>query len=379
MKIVIAIDSFKGSLSSLEAGNLTASAINDLLREQAEIKIFPLADGGEGTVDALTSGLDGTLIKTEVTGPLGDKIISRYGFIKSTNTAVIEMADAAGLVLVPEVKRNPLYTTTYGLGELILKAADNGCREFIIGIGGSATNDCGLGMLSALGVKFLDKAGKSVAITGIGLKDIASIDISEIAPVISECNFRIACDVKNPLYGDNGCSAIYGPQKGATPEIVQTMDKWIHSFADKVESQLGIKGAETEGAGAAGGLGYAFKVFLNASLEPGIDLILDAINLQDALTTADIVITGEGRLDSQTIMGKAPIGVAHLAKKVNPKSKVIAICGCATPEAIIVNDNDIDAYFPIIHLPMTAAEAMESKIAKTNLHQTITQIFRLII
>jgi len=342
------------------------------------VKIFPLADGGEGTVDALTKGLNGKIISTEVTGPLGDKIQSRYGIIPATKTAVIEMADAAGITLVPAEKRNPLHTTTYGLGELILQAADNGCREFIIGIGGSATNDCGLGMLTALGVKFFDAQGKAVGIYGGDLKDVATVDISNFNPILRECKFIIACDVTNPLYGEKGCSAVYGPQKGATPEIVRDMDGYIKNFADTVERQLKLIGAEMPGAGAAGGLGYAFHTFLNGKLEPGIDLVLDAVKIADALKTADFVITGEGRLDFQTAMGKAPVGVAKLAKKINPAVKVIAVCGAATPEAVEVNSNGIDSYFPILHAVTSLDEAMKFETAKLNLYQTVTQIFRLI-
>ena len=322
--------------------------------------------------------VDGKIISAEVTGPLGNKIQSRYGIIPATNTAVIEMADAAGIMLVPADKRNPLYTTTYGLGELILNAAESGCREFIIGIGGSATNDCGLGMLTALGVKFLKADGSTCGIFGGDLKDVASVDVENISPILRECKFKIACDVTNPLFGKNGCSAVYGPQKGATPEIVAAMDDYIKNFSLTVEKQLGLTGAETPGAGAAGGLGYAFHAFLNGKLEPGINLVLDAVKISDALKTADVVITGEGRLDFQTAMGKAPIGVAKLAKKNNPAVIVIAICGAATPEAVEVNKNGIDAYFPIIHSPMTVEEAMQPSTAQKNLYQTITQIFRLI-
>ena len=375
MKVVVAIDSFKGSLSSIDAGEITASAIREV-DKNIDVKIFPLADGGEGTVDALTRGLGGKIISTEVTGPLGNKIQSRYGIIK--NIAVIEMADASGITLVPIEKRNPLNTTTYGLGELILKAIDDGCREFIIGIGGSATNDCGLGMLTALGVKFLRADDSTVGIYGGDLKDVATVDVSNLNPILKECKFRIACDVTNPLYGENGCSYVYAPQKGATPEIVREMDSWIKNFAEKVESQLGLSGAENFGAGAAGGLGYAFHTFLNGKLVPGINLVLDAINIKNSLATADFVITGEGRLDFQTAMGKAPIGVAKLAKKINPKVKVIAVCGSATPEAVEVNQHGIDAYFPILHAVTTLEDALNFETAKLNLYQTVTQIFRLI-
>ena len=375
MKVLIAIDSFKGSLSSIEAGKITAAAIRDV-DKNIDVKIFPLADGGEGTVDALTSGLNGQIIFTEVTGPLGNKIKSRYGIIK--NTAVIEMADAAGITLVPAEKRNPLNTTTYGLGELIFKAIDDGCREFIIGIGGSATNDCGLGMLTALGVKFFDANGNDVGIFGRDLKNVSSVDMKNLLPILRECKFRIACDVNNPLYGENGCSYVYAPQKGATPEIVREMDSWIKNFAATIENQLGLIGAEMPGAGAAGGLGYAFKTFLNGKLEPGIDLVLDAVNIESELATADFVVTGEGRLDFQTAMGKAPIGVAKLAKKNNPAVKVIAVCGSATPEAVEVNLRGIDAYFPILHTVTTLDDALKFETAKLNLYQTVTQIFRLV-
>ena len=377
MNIVIAIDSFKGSLSSIEAGNITAAAIRDILPE-ASTQVFPLADGGEGTVDALTAGFGGRIVKTEVTGPLGDKIMSRYGFIETSHTAIIEMADAAGITMVPREKLNPLHTTTYGLGELILHAVENGCRSFIIGIGGSATNDCGIGMLSALGIRFTRADGSDAGIFGRSLADIASIDNSGLNPIIKECTFRIACDVTNPLYGEKGCSAIFGPQKGATPEIVKAMDTAIHALADNIKEQLGIGDASAPGTGAAGGLGYAFRTFLPAALEPGISLVLDAIHLEDALKTADIAITGEGRMDLQTAMGKAPVGVASLAKKANPAVRTLAFCGCATADAEAVNDSGIDAYFPILHEVVSLDEALRQENAERNLRQTVHQVFRLL-
>ena len=377
MKVIVAIDSFKGSLSSIDAGEIAAAAIRDV-DKNIDVKIFPSADGGEGTVDALTRGLGGKIISAEVTGPLGDKIKSRYGILPEKNIAVIEMADAAGITLVPAEKRNPLNTTTYGLGELILQAAESGCREFIIGIGGSATNDCGLGMLTALGVKFFDANGNAVGIFGRDLKDVAKVDVGNLNPILRECKFKIACDVTNPLYGEKGCSAVYGPQKGATPEIVRAMDGYIKNFSSTIENQLGLTGAEIPGAGAAGGLGYAFKIFLNGKLEPGINLILDAINIERELATADFVVTGEGQLDFQTAMGKAPIGLAKLAKKINPNVKVIAVCGAATPDAVEVNQRGIDAYFPILHAVTTLDDAIKIENAKLNLYQTVTQIFRLV-
>lgn len=376
--IVIAIDSFKGSLSSAQSGEAAKIAALKVFPE-AKVKIFPLADGGEGTVDALTSGLHGEIVHTEVTGPLGDKIDSRYGYIADKKLAIMEMADAAGLTLIPEAKRNPLYTTTFGLGELILHAVNNGCREFIIGIGGSATNDCGLGMMTALGAKFLAKDGAEVGIFGKDLANIASVDLSGLNPALKGCKFNIACDVNNPLCGENGCSHIFGPQKGATPEIVAKMDADIEHLADLVEKQLGLTGKDTAGAGAAGGLGYAFHTFLNGKLEMGIKLVLDLLNIEKDLAQADILITGEGKMDGQTIMGKAPIGVAQLAKKANPQIKTLGVCGCATPEAESVNAHGIDAYFPILHFPMSTAEAMKIDIATANLTQTVTQALRLLL
>lgn len=376
MKAVIAIDSFKGSLSSSEAGEAASRAIRYVFPE-ADIVQFPLADGGEGTVDALTEGLAGRIITTEVTGPLGKREASRYGIISDGRIAVIEMADAAGLTMVPMELRNPLNTTTYGLGELIVQAMDNGCREFIIGIGGSATNDAGIGMLSALGAGFFQADGQRAGITGGSVKDVVRIDLTELDSRIRECTFHIACDVNNPLCGDSGCSAVYGPQKGATPDIVREMDEAIAKFAGLARRQYGITGAELPGAGAAGGLGYAFHGFLGGSLEPGAKLVLNVLGIEDELKNADILITGEGRMDSQTAMGKAPAGVAQLAKTVNPSIKTIAVCGCAAPDADVVNKAGIDAYFPILHQVMSLDEAMDKAVAERNLYQTLVQVMRL--
>ena len=375
---VIAMDSFKGSVSSIEAGRIVASAIRDVF-PNSETQIFPLADGGEGTVDALVDGLSGEIVHLDVTGPLGEKIPSRFGMLPAQKTAVIEMADAAGLPSVPAEKRNPLHTTTYGLGELILVAAKRGCRDFIIGIGGSATNDAGLGMLTALGARFLHADGTPAGIYGRDLAGIAAIDLSQFAPVLRDCHFSIACDVTNPLTGPNGCSAVYGPQKGATPDIVAKMDKDIAAFAALAEKALDKTGAANlPGAGAAGGLGFAFSAFLNAALKPGIDLVLDLLSIDDALQTADVLITGEGRMDEQTAMGKAPVGIALRAKRANSAAVTLAFCGCATPGAAAVNDHGIDAYFPILHQAVTVDEAMKHEHTERNLRQTATQALRLL-
>ena len=375
--VVIAIDSFKGSLSSLAAGQVARDAVRAVF-PQARVEIFPLADGGEGTVDTLVEGLQGQIVPAVVTGPLKAPVTSRYGLVPAEKLAVIEMADAAGLPMVPVEKRNPLQTTTYGLGELILQAIDAGCREFIIGIGGSATNDCGLGMLTALGWKVLKDDGTPAGICGGNLAEVAAIDGSRVDARLKECRFRIACDVTNPLYGSQGCSVVFGPQKGATPEIVKAMDESIHRFADLAEKELGNVGAAVPGAGAAGGLGFAFRTFLGGELTPGTELCLEAIGIRQALEKADLLLTGEGRMDRQTAMGKGPAGVAQLAHRLNPKIKTVAVCGCALPDAELVNQHGIDAYFPILHMPMTAEEAMEEKNTRLNLKQTVMQILRLL-
>ena len=386
---VIAMDSFKGSVSSIEAGRIVESAIHAVFPE-AHATIFPLADGGEGTVDALTGGLAGEIVRIDVTGPLGKAVPSRFGLLAARKTAIIEMADAAGLPMVPEAQRNPMNTTTYGLGELILAAAKRGCCDFIIGIGGSATNDCGLGMMTALGARFLRADGRLAGIYGRDVADVARIDLTHLAPVLRECHFSIACDVTNPLTGPNGCSAVYGPQKGATPEIVAVMDRAIGAFAALAETTLGKaheesggdaakpRLADAPGAGAAGGLGFAFSAFLGGELKPGIDLVLDLLGIDDALASADVLITGEGRMDEQTAMGKAPVGIALRAKRAHPAAVTLAFCGCATPGAAAVNDHGIDAYFPILHQAVTVDEAMKHEHTERNLRQTATQALRLL-
>lgn len=378
MKVVISIDSFKGSLSSLEAGETVKDAIL-AKRPNDEITVFPLADGGEGTVEALAAGLDGSIEQLTVTGPLGDPVPSRYGYIPMENTAVIEMADAAGLPMVPAEKRNPLHTTTYGLGELILAALDKGCRKFIIGIGGSATNDCGLGMLTALGIRFLQANGTPAGITGGALSEVSSIDITGLDPRVKEAEFSIACDVTNPLCGKNGCSVIYGPQKGATPEIVTRMDTDIHHFAILAESATGKKASNLPGAGAAGGLGFAFCTFLGGRLIPGSELILSSIpGLREALAGCDLFFTGEGRMDAQSAMGKGPVAIAALAKILSPHCRTVALCGGSLPGAEAVNEKGIDAFFPIPAGPTSLEDAMQPEATRKNLTRTVQQILGLL-
>ena len=375
MKAVIAIDSLKGSLSSMEAGQAIAEGIHRA-DAQAEVVIRPLADGGEGTVDALVCGMNGKMQKVCVTGPLGTPVNCGYGMIEETKTAVIEMSGAAGITLVPEEKRNPLHTTTYGVGEVIKDALSKGCRRFIVGIGGSATNDGGIGMLQALGFGFLDKEGNQVPFGAKGLEQLEQITDTYVIPELSECEFRIACDVTNILCGETGCSAVYGPQKGATPSMIMQMDKWLAHYASLAKEKYSKAAPYQAGTGAAGGLGFAFLTFTNAVLESGIKIILEETQLEQYMENADIVVTGEGRLDGQTAMGKAPVGVARLAKK--HQIPVIAFAGSVTKEAVECNINGIDAFFPILRSIITLEDAMKPENAKANLSDTAEQVFRLI-
>ena len=375
MRVVVASDSFKGSLSSLEAGEAISKGIRNAHKD-AEVEIRPLADGGEGTVEALSIGMGGRLINVDVTGPIGRKVNAVYGIVDSSKTAIIEMSQAAGITLVSGDEKNPLYTTTFGVGELIKDAINKGCRHFVVGIGGSATNDCGIGMLQALGYEFLDKEGKQVGFGASGVRDIVSIRDENVIKELSECYFRVACDVNNPLCGDLGCSAIYGPQKGATKEMVADMDGWLKNYSKIVKEKYPDADCEYPGTGAAGGLGYAFFNFTNSKLESGIKIVLDETKLEEYVKDADIVVTGEGRLDHQTVMGKAPVGVANIAKKYN--KKVIAFSGSVTEDAGVCNEHGIDAFFPILRRIVTLEEAMQTDTAKKNLTDTAEQVFRLL-
>ena len=375
MKVVVAIDSLKGSLSSLEAGEAIKSGVLKAMPD-AEVCVRPLADGGEGTVEALALGMGGELKTVEVTGPLGEKVNCLYGILEESKTAILEMSGAAGITLVADEKRNPLHTTTYGVGEVIKDAIANGCRHFIVGIGGSATNDGGIGMLQALGFGMLDKDGNQVPFGAKGIKEIVTITDDQVIPELKECSFRIACDVTNPLCGESGCSAVYGPQKGATPEMVKEMDAWLSDYAKLVSAKYKSADAEYPGTGAAGGMGFAFLAYTNAVLESGIKIILEETKLEDYVKDADIVITGEGRLDGQTAFGKAPIGVAKIAKKFD--KTVLAFAGAVTKDAVICNEHGIDAFFPILRRIQTLQEAMTPEIARDNMVTTVEQVFRLI-
>lgn len=376
MNVLIAIDSFKGSLSSLQAGTAVREAILRL-DHRADITVKPLADGGEGTVEALAQGANGEMIELTVTSPLLTPVAARYCILKDTNTAVIEMAAAAGITLVSAENRNPLETTTFGVGQLIKDAVERGCRNFIIGIGGSATNDGGTGMLAALGFDFLDQSGNPIPLGAKGLQLLHCIKTDNVLPALKECRFQVACDVTNPLCGEMGCSAVFGPQKGATPEMIAAMDRWLEKYAELSKTVSGKADKYAAGAGAAGGLGFAFLSFTNAVLKSGIQIILEEINLEAAIKNADIVVTGEGRLDSQTVMGKAPIGVAKLAKKYG--KKVIAFSGCVTEDAEICNEHGIDAFFPVLRGVTSLEEALDPANAYRNLKAAAYQVFRLLI
>ena len=376
MKAVVAIDSLKGSLSSMEAGNAIAEGIYRADAE-AKVEVRPLADGGEGTVDALVQGMNGSLRKVRVTGPLGDKVDAAYGIIEEAKMAVIEMSAAAGITLVPDEKKNPLFTTTYGVGEMIWDAIEKGCRKFVVGIGGSATNDGGIGMLQALGYDFLNSKGNAVPYGAKGLEDLAEIRKEHVLPELAQCEFKVACDVTNPLCGPLGASAVYGPQKGATPEMVREMDQWLADYAKLAANCSERADAEHPGTGAAGGLGFAFLTFTNAVLESGIKIVLEETKLEQYIQDADIVITGEGRLDGQTAMGKAPVGVAKLAGKY--KIPVLAFAGNVTKDARKCNEEGIHAFFPILRGITTLEDAMDAENARRNLMETVEQVFRLIV
>ena len=357
MKIVVAPQAFKGSLSATEVGNSMIKGIENVIENSTNL-LVPVADGGDGTLETLVESSQGKINSIKVTGPLGEQQNSAWGALGRNKTAIIEMARSSGLALVPINKLNPLISTTYGLGEVILDALDQGYRDFIIGIGGSATNDAGAGMAQALGAKLLDSNGNELPFGGESLSKLNSINIDGIDTRIKESNFAIACDVNNPLTGPEGASAIYGPQKGATPEMVNTLDQALTNFAKIVEKDLGIKINNVEGSGAAGGLGGGLIAFLNGKLRKGVDIVLDFVDIDKALINTNLVITGEGQLDFQTIYNKAPIGVAKRAKHLG--IPVIAISGSLGENFSVVHEHGIDAASSIVSKPMTLEEASKN-------------------
>ena len=355
MKIVIAPDSFKESLSALDVALHIREGFRAVYPD-ADYVVLPVADGGEGTVDALVAATGGRRITRRVVGPLGDEVEAFYGVTGDGDAAVIEMAAASGLELVPPDARNPLVTTTFGVGELICAALDDGARRFIIGIGGSATNDGGAGMLQALGVRFLDVGGRDLALGGGALADLERIDLSGLDPRLAACAIEVACDVDNPLVGPHGASAIFGPQKGATPEMVRVLDANLARYAALIERTIGKSVADMPGAGAAGGLGAGLHAFLGARLRPGIEIVMETVEMDRVVADADLIVTGEGRLDGQTIHGKTPIGVASVAERHG--KPVIAIAGSLGRGFEAVYDHGIAAVFSVLSRPCTVAEAL---------------------
>lgn len=366
MKIIVAPDSFKGSVTALEAAKSIEQGLRRVFSDAIVDKI-PMADGGEGTVQSLVDATGGQFRTERVLDPLGNEIEAQYGLLpdgaSAYNCAVIEMASASGLTLVPTEKRNPLITTTYGTGQLIRSALEAGCRKLIIGIGGSATNDAGAGMAEALGVRFLNADGYPINMIergGGGLREIASIDIEGIHSTISETETVVACDVNNPLTGPDGASHVYGPQKGATPEMVRTLDDNLSHFDDILTQTFGQSYDSIRGAGAAGGLGAGLMAFLNAKLRLGVDIMIDAVNLRERMKGASLVITGEGQIDFQTAFGKTPVGVAKVAKEAN--IPVIAIAGGIGEGAEAVYAKGIDSMLGIVHAPMSLEDAVEDAL-----------------
>ncbi len=345
MKIIIAPDSFKESLTALEVAEAIETGFKRIFPHAEYVKV-PMADGGEGTVQSLVDATQGELIQTEVTAPLGNKVMATWGLSGDKQTAIIEMAAASGLHLVPLNQRNPLLTTSFGTGELIRAALDFGVNKIILGIGGSATNDGGVGMLQALGIRCLDHQGQEIGFGGKKLANIQQIDLSALDPRLQQVEIEVACDVTNPLCGDNGASAIFGPQKGANAEMVKQLDQALAHFAQQVKAQLDLNIRDQAGAGAAGGMGGGVLLLPKVRLKSGVNIVLDTVQLSDKLQDADLVITGEGRMDGQTAQGKTPVGVALAAKTAN--KPVIAIVGCLREDYEVVYDKGIDAVFPII-------------------------------
>ncbi len=369
------MDSFKGSLTSEQAGNAVKAGI---IRANAgaDVSVYPFADGGEGTLDAfLKADSKSRRVTISVSGPLGNMTGASYGIL-SDDTVVIEIAQAAGLCLLPVEERNPLYTTTRGVGQLMVHALNAGYSKFIIALGGSATNDCGAGMLKELGLKIYDAEGLPVEDGALGLSKAASIDDRNLIPSLKDCDVVIACDVENPLCGTLGASRVFAPQKGAGPKDVENMDKWIKHFSDIIRKQYPGADPEAKGAGAAGGLGFAFMTFLNGKMQPGADVLLERCGIEEKIASSDLVITGEGKIDGQTAMGKAPARIAGLAKKHG--KTVIAIAGCVGEGYEKCHDAGIDALFPVMDRAMDMEEAMRPDVAVSNIERTSFEITRLL-
>jgi glycerate 2-kinase len=373
MKIVIAPDSFKESLTAKEVANAIEKGWKQVFPDAEYVQV-PMADGGEGTVQSLVDATNGYIVKEAVTGPLGDKVEGYFGIVGDSKTAVIEMAAASGLHHVPMEKRNPLVTTTRGTGELIIRALDEGAQHIILGLGGSATNDGGAGMAQALGAKLFNKNGEELPVGGGALGQLDAIDIGAMDKRLQHVSFVVACDVDNPLTGAKGASVIFGPQKGATEDMIAVLDQNLAHYAQVIKHDLNKDVATVPGAGAAGGLGAGVLAFLQAELKSGVNIVIEATNLKEKVKGADYVITGEGRIDGQTIYGKTPIGVARTAKLYN--IPVIGITGCVREDYEIVYEHGIDSVFPIVPAVITLEEALLQ--GEKNLERTARNIAQMI-
>jgi glycerate kinase len=368
-KVVIAPDSFKESLSALEVARAIECGFRQIFPD-VQYVLLPMADGGEGTVDSMVAATGGEIVTVSVTGPLGKPVAAFYGLLGDGETAVIEMAAASGLHLAANSERNPRITTSYGTGELILAALERGVKSIILGIGGSATNDGGAGMMQALGAKLLDKNLQPLQPGGAALAQLAHLDLSQLDSRLQQVKITVACDVDNPLCGEKGASAVFGPQKGATPAMVQELDNALHHYGTLLEQATGRAVLNVAGAGAAGGMGAALIGFLAAQLRPGIEIVIETLQLEEALRDADLVITGEGRLDSQSIHGKTPIGVARVAKR--HQLPVIGIAGSLAADYQVVHQYGIDAAFSVLDRIVTLEEALAG--AARNLEVTARNV-----
>ncbi|HDS7114482.1 TPA: glycerate kinase [Klebsiella aerogenes] len=364
MKIVIAPDSYKESLSALDVATAIETGFREIYPYAEYVKV-PVADGGEGTVEAMVAATQGHIVQVSVTGPLGEPVEAFYGLSGDMRCAYIEMAAASGLESVPPTRRNPLLTTSWGTGELIRHALDAGVSQIIIGIGGSATNDGGAGMAQALGAKLLTAGQQQIAPGGGALETLARIDLSELDPRLADCRIDVACDVTNPLTGPQGASAVFGPQKGATAAMIERLDHGLQHFAQTIARDLDIDVLSLEGGGAAGGMGAALYAFCGANLRPGIEIVTDALGLAELVADADLVITGEGRIDSQTIHGKVPVGVAKVAKRFNVP--VIGIAGSLTADVGVVHQHGLDAVFSVLYTVCTLEEALANAAANVRM------------
>lgn len=373
MKVVVAVDSFKDCLSSREISNIIEKNLRSIDRN-VEVEKIIIADGGEGTVEALKESIDFTMIDCMVENPLGKKIKSQYGFLVNNKVAIIEMASASGLQLLNDKQRNPLYTSTYGTGELILDAINKGAKKIYLGLGGSSTNDCGLGMVQALGVKVYNELGEITRVRGKDLNTIKEIDVTGLKKELQQIEFIIICDVNNPLYGENGAAYIYGPQKGATFEIVKELDNGLRNICNILNDKFKINLNSVPGVGAAGGTGAGAYSFFNAKLNSGIDVILDFNNFEKKIENADLIITGEGRIDNQTINGKVISGIVKRAKS----KKIIAIAGAVTLDAEELNRQGISCILSIQNSPITLKEALDKKKAEEMIAYNVKQLYNLI-